>query len=272
MLAVKEGANERFRSTINRGDPRTEYILSSHVDLSSTDIATLDDRSTNLHLLEVPPALRDIASSAQWDIDAASIVVLPSEAEGREQEGNIDRATNRSSDRTGNDPAINGAVEAQRSADRTAPGGRDDDGSRTRQAAGVCPTSCGEPGIATRYGTQYQGRRMGCGGTGTYDPADPTIAAVGPADYGRWPCGTRLRVCALIDSHQGPVESKQSLQSDSNVSAMRCLVVYRSDSCPGCGPNHIDLSEQGIGLLCGEDWRATGRTCDRINVTIERIE
>jgi hypothetical protein len=86
-----------------------------------------------------------------------------------------------------------------------------------------------EPGIVTHYGVSYNGNRMGCHGT-PYSSENETIIAVGPADYGEWPCGTTLRVC-------GPTG---------------CVVGFRQDSCPGCGPNHLDLSEAGINTVCGD--------------------
>lgn len=30
-----------------------------------------------------------------------------------------------------------------------------------------------------------------------------------------------------------------------------CLIAERQDACPGCGPYHVDLSEQGLDLVCG---------------------
>lgn len=33
--------------------------------------------------------------------------------------------------------------------------------------------------------------------------------------------------------------------------SLRCIVVIRQDSCPGCAPNVIDLSERGSELVCG---------------------
>ena len=82
-------------------------------------------------------------------------------------------------------------------------------------------------GRATHYGESYQGQTMGCGGT--YDTADPTIVAVSPDRYADWPCGTRLRVT-------GPAGTQD---------------VVRTDSCPGCSGNWLDLSEAGHARTCG---------------------
>lgn len=98
--------------------------------------------------------------------------------------------------------------------------------------------------IATRYGESYNGSPMGCVGSGTYSSNNVGILAAPPALYGDWPCGTKLQVC-----YQGT-----------------CIQVTRTDSCPGCGANHVDLSEAGTGTLCGQ-WPAN--TCDYLDgVTI----
>ena len=83
---------------------------------------------------------------------------------------------------------------------------------------------------ATRYGVSYEGQALGCG-SGVYRTDDTAILAAPPDLYGEWPCGTKLRVVNLLTG--GFIE------------------VYRLDSCPGCGNNHIDLSEAGISQLCG---------------------
>jgi len=83
------------------------------------------------------------------------------------------------------------------------------------------------PATATHYGSDYNGRPLGCGGT--YWGTDPSIAAVGPSRYSDWPCGTPLLV-------EGPAGS---------------AVVTRQDACPGCGANTIDLSEAASTLVCG---------------------
>lgn len=88
-------------------------------------------------------------------------------------------------------------------------------------------------GTATHYGESYQGSPMGCGGR--YSSFDPSIVAVGPSRYREWPCGTELIV-------EGPAGS---------------IVVTRQDSCPGCSPNMLDLSEAGNATVCG----APAHTC-----------
>ncbi len=85
------------------------------------------------------------------------------------------------------------------------------------------------PGLVTHYGVSFNGQSMGCG-FGNYSSANPEIIAVGPDRYSQWPCGTALRVCG-----------------DSG-----CIIGIRQDACPGCGPNHLDLSESGIGIVCGD--------------------
>lgn len=90
-------------------------------------------------------------------------------------------------------------------------------------------------GYATAYGVSYQGQPLGCSGAGVYDTANPAIAAVGPAHYAEWPCGTELRICG-----------------DGG-----CAVVTRVDSCPGCSYNVVDLSEAANELVCG----APAHTC-----------
>ncbi len=93
----------------------------------------------------------------------------------------------------------------------------------------VTPISPVFQGLVTHYGVSYNGNPMGCSGE-LYSSENETIIAVGPADYGEWPCGTNLRVC-------GPTG---------------CVVGFRQDSCPGCGENHLDLSEAGINTVCGD--------------------
>jgi hypothetical protein len=83
-------------------------------------------------------------------------------------------------------------------------------------------------GVVTHYGVQYNGRSLGCG-TGYYTSSNVEIAAVGPARYRDWPCGTAFMVC-------GPGG---------------CVRVVRHDACPGCSANQLDLSEAGLAAVCG---------------------
>jgi hypothetical protein len=83
-------------------------------------------------------------------------------------------------------------------------------------------------GIVTHYGAQYNGHTLGCG-TGYYSSDNVSIIAVGPSRNSLWPCGTMIEVC-------GPAG---------------CIMTVRHDGCPGCGPNHADLSEAGIAAVCG---------------------
>ncbi len=86
----------------------------------------------------------------------------------------------------------------------------------------------GESFTITSYGESYNGSSLGCGGV--YSSNDPSILAVGPANYGRWPCGTQVTVC-------GPTGA--------------CLTMVRVDACPGCGASRLDTSESGYAALCG---------------------
>lgn len=93
---------------------------------------------------------------------------------------------------------------------------------------GLIPINAVDEAWVTHYGESFNGQQLGCD-TGPYSSEDASIVAVGPSRYSEWPCGTLLRVC-------GPGS---------------CIVAQRVDGCPGCGPNHIDLSEQGLSLVCG---------------------
>ena len=86
-------------------------------------------------------------------------------------------------------------------------------------------------GRVTHYGESYNGQQLGCPGSGLYSSANPGIIAVGPADYGRWPCGVELNVC-------GPGG---------------CITGWRIDACPGCGVAQLDLSEAGFAAVCGPE-------------------
>lgn len=83
--------------------------------------------------------------------------------------------------------------------------------------------------IATHYGESYNGSPLGCSGHGYYSSYNDSIAAVGPANYAQYPCGTPIQVC-------GP---------------NACHTVVRRDSCPGCAANMVDLSEAAIEIVCG---------------------
>ena len=92
----------------------------------------------------------------------------------------------------------------------------------------VVPLASASATYLTHYGESYNGQVLGCG-YGSYSSTDATIVAVGPARSGSWPCGTVLQIC-------GPV---------------KCTLAMRQDSCPGCSPYVLDLSEAGIGEVCG---------------------
>lgn len=82
-------------------------------------------------------------------------------------------------------------------------------------------------GTATHYGPSYQSQPMGCGGR--YDTANPVIVAVSPARYAMWPCGTEFEIA-------GPGGTVRAI---------------RTDACPGCSANMVDLSEAGSSAVCG---------------------
>lgn len=87
--------------------------------------------------------------------------------------------------------------------------------------------SAEETWTATHYGESYNGQPLGCGGT--YQSRDDSIGAIGPANYGRLPCGSQITVT-------GPAGS---------------VSVERRDSCPGCSATLIDLSEAAHEAVCG---------------------
>ena len=95
-------------------------------------------------------------------------------------------------------------------------------------APSIVPLDIASTTYLTHYGESYNGQVLGCG-YGNYSSDDATIVAVGPARSGSWPCGTLLQIC-------GPV---------------KCTLAMRKDSCPGCSPYVLDLSEAGIGEVCG---------------------
>lgn len=83
-------------------------------------------------------------------------------------------------------------------------------------------------GWSTHYGESYNGGTLGCG-TGYYSSNNPDIVAVSPYRYQEWPCGTVFEICG-----EGG-----------------CIFATRHDACPGCGANHLDLSESGSQAVCG---------------------
>lgn len=95
-------------------------------------------------------------------------------------------------------------------------------------APSIVPLASASQTYLTHYGTSYNGQVLGCG-YGDYSSDDPTIVAVGPSRSASWPCGTLLQIC-------GPV---------------KCMIAMRQDSCPGCSAYVLDLSEAGIGEVCG---------------------
>mgnify|MGYP001582146237 CR=1 FL=1 len=82
----------------------------------------------------------------------------------------------------------------------------------------------------TYYADSLQGQPLGCGQDiyGTYDPSDPTTAAV--AD-GAFTCGQRLAVCADV-----------------------CITVIVKDKCGECEQAHIDLSRAAWNAAGGKDY------------------
>lgn len=89
------------------------------------------------------------------------------------------------------------------------------------------PTHPPVRGRTTHYGASYHGQPMGCGGT--YNTNNTAILAVSPDRYADWPCGTKMKI-------SGPAGS---------------VFVERTDACPGCSGNQIDLSEAGFIAVCG---------------------
>lgn len=91
----------------------------------------------------------------------------------------------------------------------------------------------------TYYGEALRDRPLYCGSNiyGLFDPSDPTTAAMGANGP---PCGSRLQLC----------------------SESACIVVVIKDKCPGCGPDHLDLSQAG--------WKALGWPSMVDMTTLER--
>lgn len=84
-------------------------------------------------------------------------------------------------------------------------------------------------GWATYYHPSLAGNRMGCMNAGWYNPSDPSVAAVGRGFVLGYACGQPITIV-------GPAG---------------VLTVTQTDTCGGCGPTHIDLSEAGIVAVCG---------------------
>jgi len=174
-------------------------------------------------------------------------------------------------------------------------GGSDADGRASAETEGGSPGAW--PAIASHYGTQYDtdpGSPLGCGAmldlppttgvwpaqapdgscpgagltAGVYRSCDQLIVAVGPAHYADIPCGTWLRVCASNTNRGLDAPAAAPGSGDGQVPNVRCLVVSRSDSCPGCSSQplgeYIDLSESGLFFLCGGE-------CSVLSVTVEVI-
>ena len=93
---------------------------------------------------------------------------------------------------------------------------------------GLTPLGALDAAWVTHYGESFNGQALGCE-AGLYSSDNAGIVAVGQEHDARWPCGTVLRIC-------GPGG---------------CIVAQRADGCPGCGANHVDLSEEGLLLVCG---------------------
>jgi len=93
---------------------------------------------------------------------------------------------------------------------------------------GLEPINSIEGAWVTHYGESFNGQAMGCTAE-PYSSDDASIVAVGPSREAEWPCGTVLRIC-------GPGG---------------CIIAEREDGCPGCGDYHVDLSEEGLLLVCG---------------------
>lgn len=120
----------------------------------------------------------------------------------------------------------------------------------------------------------YRGSPLGCGrlvsgdgttfSSGVYSPDDPSIAAVGYEDGRRWPCGTRLRVCAQLNTVVG--ENGEPDWNGEVVPQMRCIEVRRQDTCPWCSTGLLDLSESAFEALGFRLEQGVGR------VTIEALD
>ena len=81
-----------------------------------------------------------------------------------------------------------------------------------------------------------------------YLHTDPAILAVGPGRYREWLCGTVLEIV-------GPGGT---------------LRVARTDACPGCADELVDLSEAGSMAVCGAprgEQRPRPHTC-RVTIRV----
>ena len=88
-----------------------------------------------------------------------------------------------------------------------------------------------EPDVkVTHYGTRFSGRKLGCG-DGLYASEDLTIVAVASDRNKQWRCGFLMEICG-----EGG-----------------CIIGMRLDTCPGCGTNHVDLTEEGLDAVCGKN-------------------
>jgi hypothetical protein len=123
--------------------------------------------------------------------------------------------------------------------------------------------------IATRYGESYNGGTLGCpritqpaGWDGKYHSELEGILAVGYNESNLLTCGERVFVCRVRVELPAfiPIEEFDTYRA---VYSLPCIQVWRVDTCPGCGQGHIDLSERGIGLLCGEG--LAYRPCDYLS-------
>jgi hypothetical protein len=97
-----------------------------------------------------------------------------------------------------------------------------------RSTDGLTPVELVPDVAVTHYGPSFNGQKLGCS-EARYASDNGGIIAVGPERSAEWPCGTVLRVC-------GPGG---------------CMVGERQDGCPGCDAYHIDVSEEGLYLVCG---------------------
>lgn len=87
------------------------------------------------------------------------------------------------------------------------------------------------PFVATRYGfpEYYNGRQMACQGSGNYQSDNINIIAVN-LTTSRYSCGDHLVIAGAYGIIDGWVV----------------------DNCPGCGPDHVDLSDAGLWKICGD--------------------